>query len=58
VELNELSLDEIKGFSPLIESDVFESLSLESALATKSQTGGTSRKSVSEALAAARASLL
>jgi argininosuccinate lyase len=58
VELNELSLDEIKGFSPLIESDVFASLSLESTLATKSQTGGTSPKSVSEALAAARASLL
>ena len=56
-ELNYLSLDDLKAFSPLIEQDVFESLSLERTLATKSQTGGTAPERVSEALAAARTSL-
>jgi argininosuccinate lyase len=57
VELNELSLDELQTFSPLIEADVFHSLSLEETLATKSQSGGTAPQRVGEALAAARASL-
>jgi len=57
VELSELSLDELKTFSPLIEKDVFESLSLEQTLAMKSQIGGTAPERVSEALAVARASL-
>jgi len=54
VELNELSLDEMKTFSPLIEQDVFESLSLEQTLATKSQIGGTAPARVAEELSAAR----
>ena len=57
VELNNLSLDELKSFSPLIEADVFESLSLERTLATKSQPGGTSPEQVEAALIAARASI-
>jgi len=57
VELKNLSLDELKSFSPLIEQDVAESLSLEKTLATKSQGGGTAPERVREALAAARASL-
>ncbi len=57
VELNDLSLDDLKSFAPLIEQDVFESLSLERTLATKSQTGGTAPERVAEALAAARAML-
>jgi argininosuccinate lyase len=55
--LNDLSLDDLKSFSPLIEQDVFESLSLERTLATKSQTGGTAPERVAAALAAARTSL-
>ncbi len=58
VELNDLSLDELKSFSPLIGPDVFESLSLEQTLATKSQAGGTAPEQVAEALAKARAVLL
>lgn len=58
VELQHLSLDEMKAFSPLIENDVYDALSLEKTLATKSQTGGTSPERVAEAIAAARASLL
>jgi argininosuccinate lyase len=57
VELQELPLDELRAFSPLIEEDVFVALSLEQTLATKSQTGGTSPERVAEALRTARASL-
>ena len=56
-ELNDLSLDDLKSFSTLIEEDVFVSLSLEQTLATKAQKGGTAPDRVAEALAAARASL-
>jgi argininosuccinate lyase len=56
-ELNDLSLDELRSFSPLIEQDVFDSLSLAQTLATKSQAGGTSPERVAEALAAARTRL-
>lgn len=54
-ELNDLSLDELKSFSTLIEADVFVSLSLEQTLATKAQKGGTAPERVAEALVAARA---
>lgn len=57
VELDELTLEELRAFSPLIEEDVFAALSLEQTLKTKSQAGGTSPERVAEALAAARASL-
>ncbi len=55
-ELHELALIDLRDFSPLIEKDVFDALSLERTLATKSQTGGTSPERVAEALAAARKS--
>jgi len=57
VELNDLSLDDLRSFSPLIRQDVFESLSIERTLATKSQIGGTAPERVAEALAAARTNL-
>ena len=57
LELHELELEELRGFSPLVSEDVYEALSLERTLATKSQPGGTSPERVREALAAARASL-
>jgi len=47
----------MQSVSPLIEQDVFESLSLERALATKSQLGGTAPERVAEALANARKSI-
>jgi argininosuccinate lyase len=49
-ELDQLTLDEMKSFAPAIEDDVFRSLSLESALATKAQTGGTAPESVAREL--------
>ena len=41
VELQELSLDELRSMSALIDTDVFEALSLEKTLETKAQIGGT-----------------
>jgi len=57
VELQDLAFDEMQTFSPLIEEDVYEALSLEKTLATKSQTGGTSPARVAEAIFEARATL-
>jgi argininosuccinate lyase len=58
VELNDFSLEELREIAPQVGADVFEALSLEKTLATKSQTGGTSRDQVNQALAAAKARLL
>jgi argininosuccinate lyase len=57
VELGELSLDELRSFSPKIEKDVFDALTLEKTLGTKSITGGTAPARVAEALRSARESL-
>jgi argininosuccinate lyase len=57
VELDALPLEEMRAFSARIEEDVYEALSLEKTLATKTQTGGTAPERVAEALAKARASL-
>ncbi len=56
-ELEELTLEELQSFTPLIEADVFAALSLRNALTSKSQAGGTSPVRVAEALATARESL-
>jgi len=53
-ELNDLPLDEFKSFSQLFDDDVFKTLSLDETLSTKSQSGGTARGRVAEALVAAR----
>jgi argininosuccinate lyase len=53
-ELNDLSLDEFKSFSPLVTDDVFAALSIRETLQTKSQIGGTAPARVAEALADAR----
>ena len=53
-ELQDVSLDEFQKFSSLIERDVYDALSLESTLNSKSQIGGTARQSVESALATAR----
>jgi argininosuccinate lyase len=53
-ELEELSLEELKSFSPLIETDVFAALSVKNTLATKSQIGGTSPERVAAELESAR----
>jgi argininosuccinate lyase len=57
VELQDLRLDEMRSVSSHIEEDIYQALTLENTLATKSQTGGTAPERVMEALAVARANL-
>lgn len=56
-ELGELTLNEMRKFSEVIERDVFENLSLEQTLSSKNQIGGTSPERVFEALELAREGL-
>lgn len=56
-QLQELTLDEVRSFSPLFEDDVFTAISLESSLAGKNQIGGTSLEQVAHELAQARESI-
>ena len=53
-QIEEMKLEELKRFSLLIDVDVFQALSLEETINSKSQTGGTARASVKESLAKAR----
>ena len=56
-ELHELSLAELRKFSPKVDHDVFAALSLERTLSSKNAIGGTSTKRVSAALKKAKNSL-
>jgi argininosuccinate lyase len=56
-ELGELSIDEIRSISTDIDEDVFDTLSLEKTLVSKSAIGGTSPERVSNALRQARETL-
>ena len=55
-ELDQLSLDELRGFSSLIDDNVYEVLSLERTIDSKSQIGGTACEIVDAALTNARKS--
>lgn len=50
VDLSELSLDELKGFSDLIGDDVFEYLTLEGSLNARNHVGGTAPNQVKLAI--------
>ncbi|OGK78847.1 MAG: argininosuccinate lyase [Candidatus Rokubacteria bacterium GWC2_70_16] len=54
-ELGDLTLEELRGFSPLIEADVHRALTVEASLAARAVLGGTAPDAVRRALAAARA---
>jgi len=56
-KLDELSLEEMRGFSEIIDEDIFHALSLEQTLASKNQIGGTAPERVFEALESAKVSL-
>jgi argininosuccinate lyase len=56
-ELEQLKLEDFQKFSPLIDADVYEALSLERTLGAKAQVGGTAREAVAAALKAARTGL-
>lgn len=53
-ELEELSLEEIKGFSKLVESDVFNYISIQGSVESKTSYGGTSPKNVKAMLRKAK----
>jgi argininosuccinate lyase len=53
-ELERLSLDELREFSPAFDADVYENLKVESVLACHDVPGGTAPHQVKQALAAAR----
>lgn len=50
MDLSELSLDELQSFSPLIECDVFDCLTLEGSLTARNHIGGTSPNQVLSAI--------
>jgi len=50
-ELWELSLEEIRGFAPQAEKDLFDWLKLENSVARRTSPGGTAKVRVAEALA-------
>ena len=56
-ELGELSLEELRPFSPLIEKDVHAALTVEASLRGRAVTGGTAPEAVARALAQARAQI-
>ncbi|MDE2210853.1 MAG: argininosuccinate lyase [Betaproteobacteria bacterium] len=56
-DLAKLPLADLRGFSPLIDADVFDVLTLEGSVHSRDHPGGTSPRQVRAAIAAARASL-
>ncbi len=57
LQLEELTMETYQSFSPQIEDDVYQALSLSSALAGKNVPGGTAPNQVQQALATAKARL-
>ena len=54
VELNDLQLSEMQKYSPVIESDIYDALSLQQTLRTKNAIGGTAPEQVEKALQKAK----
>ena len=52
--LEDLSLDELRGFEPSIDQDVFDVLTLEGSVSSRSHIGGTAPTQVQRAILAAR----
>ena len=57
-DLSEMTLDELRAFSPVIEPDVFEVLTLEGSVAARNHVGGTAPAQVRAATARAKARLV
>ena len=56
-DLSQLQLADLRAFSPLIDADVFDVLTLEGSVQSRDHPGGTAPRQVRAAIAAARASL-
>jgi argininosuccinate lyase len=57
VELADLPLADLSRYSPLVDTDVFDVLTLEGSVASRDHPGGTAPRRVREAAAAARAAI-
>ena len=53
-DIPELSLDEFKSFSPVIENDIYDFVTLEASVNARRATGGTAREAVEKELKRAR----
>jgi argininosuccinate lyase len=53
-DLSDLTLDQLRAFSPLIEADIFEVLTLEGSVAARNHLGGTAPQQVRAAIARLR----
>jgi argininosuccinate lyase len=53
-DLSEMDIDELKGFSAMIDDDVFKVLSLEGSVAARNHIGGTAPEQVRKAIVEAR----
>ncbi|MDA3870568.1 MAG: argininosuccinate lyase [Gammaproteobacteria bacterium] len=58
IDLSELSLEALRGFSAMIDEDVYEVLTLEGSVASRNHVGGTAPEQVRRAIAEARNRLL
>jgi argininosuccinate lyase len=56
-DLGEMSVEELRGFSSVIEADVFQALTLEGSVASRDHPGGTAQVQVRQAAAQAQARL-
>jgi len=57
-DLSDLSLEDLRQFSPLVAADAFDALTLEGSMKSRSHIGGTSPARVKAAIAKARKTLL
>jgi argininosuccinate lyase len=55
--VSDLTLDELKSFSPLVDESVFAVLTVEGSLSARNHVGGTAPEQVRTAIARARARL-
>ena len=56
-DLSEMALDELRAFSPVVEDDVFEVLTLDGSVAARNHVGGTAPAQVRAAIVRAKAKL-
>ncbi|MGD8845494.1 MAG: argininosuccinate lyase [Desulfobacteraceae bacterium] len=56
-ELHDLTLKELRSFSPLVQEDIFEHLTLEHMISRRMSAGGTSRENVKAAVLSAQKAL-
>jgi argininosuccinate lyase len=54
-EIDQLTLAEFQQFSPLIEADIYQHVTLEASVNARKATGGTAREAVVREIARARA---